>query len=76
MDELLKLQVQAYLSEYQAMMTRIKWFMSMQFMPVAPLIAFFAFIAIAHNFLNEIVVVWGAAVVTQIAVLIYYFALH
>jgi hypothetical protein len=73
-----KLQVQAYCNEYQAMMTRMNWFMSMQFMPLVPLIAFFTFIATAYNYFNFdlILVEWGTAGVTQIAVLVYYFSLH
>lgn len=73
-----QLQVQAYVGEYQALMTRNNWFMSLQFMPLVPLVGFFSFIVLAHTYLalNFILVAWAAAAVTQIAVLIYYFALH
>jgi hypothetical protein len=73
-----KLQVQAYFCEYQAMITRMNWFMSLQFMPLVPLIAFFAFIVTAHSHfhLNLVLVEWGAVGVTQIGLLIYYFSLH
>lgn len=71
-------QLEAYCNEYQAMMARMNWFMSMQFMPLAPLIAFYAFIAAVydHFSFNLILVEWGTAGVTQTAVLIYYFSLH
>ena len=71
-----KLQAQAYFGEYQAMMTRVNWFMSLQFMPLVPLVGFFSFIAITRSSLDPILIAWGTVGVSQIAVLIYYFALH
>ena len=79
MDELSdvqKLQSQAHIAEYQALMTRMSWFMSLQFMPVVPTIAFFSFVALTQDALGPFVVTWGAAWVVQVSVLIYYFALH
>ena len=73
-DEQMKLQAQAYLAEYQAMMTRMNAFMAMQFAPLAPWIAFLAFVAAAP--LHRVVVVWGTALVTQVGVFIYCFALY
>jgi energy-converting hydrogenase Eha subunit C len=71
-----KLQIQAYIGEYQAMMNRVNLFMSMQFMPVAPLATFLAVVAAAHAYLDVVLLAWVATGVTQIAVLVYYFALH
>lgn len=73
-----RLQLQAYLGEYQAMMARVNFFMSLQFMPVAPLVAFLAAVAVAHKYLelHIVLLVWVSAGVTQIAILVYYFALH
>jgi hypothetical protein len=73
--ELQKLQLQAHFYEYQAVMTRINWFMSLQFIPLAPLAGFLAFIFIVRNS-HPILVVLGAAWVTQCAIFVYYFALH
>jgi len=69
-------QVQAYVAEYQAIMTRINWFMSMQFVPVGPVVAFLALIGAIHASFDPILVAWGTAGVAQCAVLTYYFALY
>ena len=71
-----KAQVQAYVAEYQTIMTRINWFMSMQFVPVGPVVAFLALIGAIHAFFDPILVAWGTAGVAQCAVLTYYFALY
>lgn len=79
MDELTdaeKAQVQAYVAEYQAIMTRISWFMSMQFVPVGPVVAFLTLIGATHASFDPILVAWGTAGVAQCAVLTYYFALY
>jgi hypothetical protein len=76
--ELVKLRAQAHFSEYQAMMARGTFWMSMQFMPLAPLVAFFALVCIVtkdHQVAPELVA-WGTAGVTQVAILVYYFSLH
>jgi hypothetical protein len=77
-SEVQKLQLQVYLSEYQAMMTRVNWFMSMQSLPLVPLIAFFAFVATADNYFkyDPILVTWGVVSVTYVAAVIYCVALH
>jgi hypothetical protein len=69
-------QVQAHYAEYQAIMTRINWFMSQQFMPFVPTVGFLSFVAVAHGSLGPIVSTWGVVVMLQIGSLIYYFALH
>ena len=75
LTEIHKLQAQAYVAEYQAMVTRINWFMSMQFVPWAPLVTFLALIAATYSYFAPILVAWGAAAMAQVAVLVYYFAL-
>jgi len=76
LSDVQKLQGEAHIAEYQALMTRMSWFMSLQFMPVVPTIAFFSFVALTQKDLSPLVVAWGAAWVVQVSVLIYYFALH
>jgi hypothetical protein len=75
-----KLQAQAYFAEYQAMMTRMNFFMSLQFTLWAPLVAFLTLVfgAYAAPLSTDIksALFWGAAVVTQLVVLVYCFALH
>lgn len=48
-----KLQTQVYLSEYQAMMAKINWFMSLQIAWWAILVAFFGFLANAASAKHE-----------------------
>jgi hypothetical protein len=59
-------------------MTRVNWFMSMQSMPLVPLIAFYAFVATADNYFkyDPILVTWGVVSVTYIAAIIYCVALQ
>jgi hypothetical protein len=75
MDELHKLQVQAYVAEYQAMMTRMTWFMSMQFVLSPPSVAALLSSIAAGNH-KLIPFLWVAIPVFQFTPLIYYFALH
>jgi hypothetical protein len=81
LSEVQKLRAQAYSNEYQAMMTGMNLFMTLQFMPLVPLIAFWTIVANTYIRFNDhpvelILVKWGAVAVTQIACLVYYFSLH
>lgn len=70
------LQVQAHIADYETMMERISWSMSLQFMPLVPLVGFYSFIAVASKLLTPPFRIWGAVIATQVAINIYYFALH
>ena len=76
MSDVQKLQVQAYFSEYQAMMARVNWFMSLQFIPLTPLVAFLAIVGAVYRFLEPHLIAWTTAAVVEVAVLVYYFSLH
>jgi hypothetical protein len=52
------LQLQAYCYEYQAMMNRMTWFMTMQFVPLVPLGALVT--VGVSNFGDPLLVSWSA----------------
>ena len=71
-DEQKKLQLQAYVAEYQAMMSRTTWFMSLEFSALLPIIGFFT----AYRYIDPNLVAWWLALTVQSTLLVYCFALH
>src|SRR5438128_1637223 len=78
-----KAQVQAYCSEYQATMTRMNWFMSLQFLPLAPLVALLTLVAVHTSYIalydgriDDGVVTELGALGVQVTMYIYCFSLH
>jgi hypothetical protein len=75
-----KVLVQLHSTEYQAIVTRISRFISLQFVVGPVLVAFLTLVATGYQHEIEIfspfVVAWGCALATQLAVQTYYFALY
>lgn len=74
--EILKLQVQAHVADYQVIALRVSRFMSLQFVPWPTLAAFLTIVAGTQKLFDPILLAWGTAGVVQVAVLTYYFALY
>ena len=76
-SEIEKLQVAAHIADYQAIMTRTTWFMNQQHLSGVAWIALVSFAVSARSSLDSpVLFAWGLLGLSQVAVLIYCFALY
>lgn len=76
LTDIQKFQAQAYFNDYQAMISKINWFMSLQFKLFTPLVSFVSLGVAAYNHDYHIAGVWVTTGVVQIIAITYLFALY
>jgi hypothetical protein len=63
-----KLRLQVYIAEYQAMMVRVNWFMSLQTTCWLALPTFLTFVAAVGKDIDPVLIQWGAATVVEMLI--------